>query len=244
MRLTVLGKWGSFPALDGACSGYLLEEGGCRLLLDCGNGTMARLQRFCRPEELLGVIISHLHLDHCADLFVLRYALETRRASGEALSPLPVYLPRSPACFSSEAAAGDVFALSFVSEALALHVGPFSVSFARMPHSIESYAVRVESGGKALVYSGDTVMSERLIEFSRRADLLLCEATIADHGGGEQGLPHLSAPQAAKVAAQASAARLLLTHFWYLEDLRAIQAGARKVYPLAELCEELAQYEI
>ena len=38
MRLTVLGKSPSWQDADGACSGYLLEDGDTAVLLDCGNG--------------------------------------------------------------------------------------------------------------------------------------------------------------------------------------------------------------
>ncbi|MBA3407822.1 MAG: MBL fold metallo-hydrolase, partial [Solirubrobacterales bacterium] len=35
MKLTVLGKSPSWQDVDGACSGYLVEHAGFRLLLDC-----------------------------------------------------------------------------------------------------------------------------------------------------------------------------------------------------------------
>ena len=44
VRLTVLGKSPSWQDADGACSGYLVEEAGVRLLLDCGSGVFAKLR--------------------------------------------------------------------------------------------------------------------------------------------------------------------------------------------------------
>ena len=41
MKLTVLGCNGPYPAAGGACSGYLLETGDTRVLLDCGAGALA-----------------------------------------------------------------------------------------------------------------------------------------------------------------------------------------------------------
>lgn len=38
MNLTVLGNTGPFPAPGGACSGYLFESKGSRIVLDFGSG--------------------------------------------------------------------------------------------------------------------------------------------------------------------------------------------------------------
>ena len=52
MKLTVLGCNGPYPAAGGACSGYLLETGDTRVLLDCGAGALAALTAVMPPEEL------------------------------------------------------------------------------------------------------------------------------------------------------------------------------------------------
>ena len=44
MRLTVLGKSPSWQDAGGACSGYLIEEEGTTVLVDCGNGVFAKLR--------------------------------------------------------------------------------------------------------------------------------------------------------------------------------------------------------
>src|ERR1043166_7344733 len=75
MRLTVLGKSPSWQDADGACSGYLIEEDGFRLLLDCGNGVFSKLRRFVDYVDVDAVVISHLHADHFLDLVPFSYAL-------------------------------------------------------------------------------------------------------------------------------------------------------------------------
>ncbi|HVF77150.1 MAG TPA: hypothetical protein VNA28_02535 [Solirubrobacteraceae bacterium] len=47
MRLTVLGTSPAWQDVDGACSGYLVEDGGTCLLVDCGSGVFSKLRRFC-----------------------------------------------------------------------------------------------------------------------------------------------------------------------------------------------------
>ena len=75
MRLTVLGKSPSWQDADGACSGYLLEEEGSTVLLDCGNGVFSKLRRFRDYTKVDAVVISHLHADHFLDLVPFSYAL-------------------------------------------------------------------------------------------------------------------------------------------------------------------------
>ena len=64
MRLTVLGKSPSWQDANGACSGYLLEQDGIAVLIDCGSGVFGRLQSYVEPGIVRAVIISHMHADH------------------------------------------------------------------------------------------------------------------------------------------------------------------------------------
>ena len=44
MKLVVLGCWAPYPAPNQACSGYLLEIAGRRILVDLGHGAFGKLQ--------------------------------------------------------------------------------------------------------------------------------------------------------------------------------------------------------
>ncbi len=55
-----------------AQSAYLVRAGDVALCLDLGAGALNRLQAEIAPERLSAIVISHLHPDHCADLFSLR----------------------------------------------------------------------------------------------------------------------------------------------------------------------------
>ena len=74
MQVTIVGHWGGYPKVDEASSGYLIEHEGFQILLDCGSGVLSKLQKFIQPEMLNGVIISHYHPDHIADIGVLQHA--------------------------------------------------------------------------------------------------------------------------------------------------------------------------
>ena len=96
MKLTVFGNNATCPEADGACSCYLLQTKGKRILLDMGNGSAAKLQKHLPLTQLDAIIISHLHFDHFGDLFCAKYALETKRAYGENLKPIPLFIPALP----------------------------------------------------------------------------------------------------------------------------------------------------
>ena len=71
----VLGKSPSWQDADGACTGYLVEEAGVRLLLDCGSGVFAKLRGAVDYHAVDAVLITHLHADHFLDLVPFSYAL-------------------------------------------------------------------------------------------------------------------------------------------------------------------------
>jgi ribonuclease BN (tRNA processing enzyme) len=67
VRVTVIGCSPAWPNPGAAQSGYLVEGEG-RLLLDCGPGVLARLREREAWPAVDAIAISHMHLDHVADL--------------------------------------------------------------------------------------------------------------------------------------------------------------------------------
>ncbi len=245
MRLTVLGNNGSFPGPDGACAGYLLEADGLRILLDCGGGVLARLQRYFPIEQLDALVVSHLHFDHMGDLPVLKYGLESKIALGQCLDPLPLHVPATPEEVVRTFASDQAFAVSYIQDGMLTQLGSASLSFVRMDHPIETYAVVVQAEDKRFVYSGDTLYNPRLVDAAGGADLLLCEATAVGSLQILSGqMPHMTARQAGETAAQAGVRRLLLTHLWYEVPHEEYEAEARQSFAAAEAAEELVTYEI
>jgi ribonuclease BN (tRNA processing enzyme) len=77
-----------WPAAGQACSGYLVEHDGFRLLLDPGYATLPRLLEHLTAEQVDAVWVSHAHPDHGADLDPL---LRARALREEPPAALPVY---------------------------------------------------------------------------------------------------------------------------------------------------------
>ena len=87
MELTVLGCYGPYPHIDGACSGYLLQTKHTTILLDLGNGTLRNCLRYTNIESVDAMFLSHLHPDHIGDVFVLRYMLEMNGLTKKLYAP-------------------------------------------------------------------------------------------------------------------------------------------------------------
>lgn len=244
MKLTVLGCYGTFPGMNGACSGYLLQCDGINIVLDCGNGTIGRLQRYIRIEDIDVIILSHLHLDHTADAFILKYALETKMEKGQKTGRKKLLCPSGPAELAGELFDGSVFDVVAIKENMEFKMGNFSLSFMEMKHLIESYAVILKCREGKFVYSGDTGSCEKLVKASKNADLLLCESTILKMEADIRNNHHLSAGEAGRIAAEAKVRKLLLTHFWYEEDKHEYLNEARRYFDNVNIAEELSTYSL
>ena len=234
MRVTVLGCSGTFPGPESPCSGYLVEHEGYRLVLDLGNGALGQLQRHVGLLEVDAVQISHLHADHCLDLVAYSYARRYHPAG--AAPPLPVHGPpglaeRIRAAYEAPPAdgLGEVYDFSVVVPGEPYRLGPFEVTAAQVEHPVEAHAVRLQAGGRSLVYSGDTARSEALVELARGCDLLLCEASWPSEPEPPPGI-HLTGREAGEHAARAGAARVVLTHLMPFADPAEVLAEARESY--------------
>ena len=90
MRLTVLGSSGTAPQAGNPASGYLVQSDDANLWLDAGPGTYMALLAQLDPEQLDAVLLSHMHPDHCSDLFALAHEFAYVRQSS---TQVPVLCP-------------------------------------------------------------------------------------------------------------------------------------------------------
>ncbi|MBI2886998.1 MAG: MBL fold metallo-hydrolase [Chloroflexi bacterium] len=240
MRLIALGTSAAYPGPGNACTGWLVQEQGVNLLVDCGSGVLSHVQRVVPLTDLTAVVVSHMHADHWLDLIPLRYAFKYALRPG--VRDFPVYLPpggeafarRLTAPYGSEEGAdffAGVFALREYDPAAELRVGPLRLRFAPGVHYIPCWGISVEAAGRRAVFTADTGPSHAITDLARGADLLVCEATylsLEEDAGPQRG--HLTAREAGELAAQATPRRMLLTHLWPNRDARETLAQARHAF--------------
>jgi ribonuclease BN (tRNA processing enzyme) len=231
VRVTVLGKSPSWQDAGGACSGYLIEEGGAALLLDCGNGVFAKLRERIDYTEVDAILLSHLHADHFLDVVPYAYALTyAPRQQPVPVPPWPgtdhparprLIAPRGATemfrrvvgAWGQEDLIESAFAIEEYEANDEIEIGPLRVTFREVPHFVATHAVDLTStaGGGRLTYSADCSPNDALVEFARGTDLLLVEATLPrPERTGRRG--HLTPAEAGDHARRAGAKRVVLTH--------------------------------
>lgn len=231
MRITVLGKSPAWQDAGGACSGYLIEEGSTRLLLDCGNGVFAKLRERCDYTEVDAVVLSHVHADHFIDLVPYAYALlltprqqpvpvAGHPGTDDPARPRLIVPPGARRVFRQVVGAwGDetliekAFRVEDYDERSRVEIGPLTATFAEVPHFILTHAVNLTSSDAAgrFTFGADCRPCEELVTAARDTDLLVVEATLPrPERTGIRG--HLTPGEAGEHARRAGARRVVLTH--------------------------------
>jgi ribonuclease BN (tRNA processing enzyme) len=223
LSLTILGSGPAAPNPGGANSGYLVREGDCAVVMDCGPGTAGQVALHLPPRELSGVAISHFHPDHYFDLVALYYLLKFGPSRA---GRLPVWVPPGGRHFLDRLGQliadrpqmlEDVFDLCEYPLGSPITIGDLEFTFIAVKHYVPSHAMRVRgTGGGALTFSSDVAPCDALPVAARGADLFMCESALLnasqdDPDPAKRG--HMSAVEAGQAATAAGARRLLITHY-------------------------------
>lgn len=229
--LHVLGAGGAVPTATHGPAAYWLSVDGQGLLLDPGPGALVRLVR--QPgapddvDQVSRVFLSHLHLDHTADLAPLLFAAHSVLA--RETSPLQLVGPRGTAAFLDRLR--DVYGNWLEprcrqlqvhevapGESVPLPGGGRAEAFLTS-HEEHHFAADClgwsfqDADGRRLFYSGDTGPSPALERAARGCDLLLIECSTPDDLAVTT---HLSPAGVAAVARNSRPGRVVLTHMYPL----------------------------
>uniref|UniRef100_A0ACB8EJV4 Zinc phosphodiesterase ELAC protein 2 n=2 Tax=Sphaerodactylus townsendi TaxID=933632 RepID=A0ACB8EJV4_9SAUR len=214
------------------------------LILDCGEGTFGQLCRHYGDDidqilcNIGAVFLSHIHADHHTGLLnILLHRHRTFMARGQPYSPVLVVAPTQimtwlhqyndhcqeilehismiPARFLMEGA--DVFkpkTRTFINLLMKKYdFAKFQTCEVRHCKNAFGCSMVHKSGWK-VVYSGDTMPCEVLVEMGKNASLLIHEATLED-GLEEEAREktHSTTSQAIEVGMKMNAEFIMLNHF-------------------------------
>jgi ribonuclease BN (tRNA processing enzyme) len=229
MKLTILGGSAAGPNPGQGCSGYLVESGATRVVVDLGSGTFPELRRHVDYRLLDGVILSHGHLDHFLDVLTLRYALAYNPiAAGR---QLPLWLPpggtgllyRLAHAIVDDADSDEflsVFEVNQYEPDEPLKIGELDFRFFRTVHYVPCWAMRISNGVDGdLFYTADTGPAANLSAAAAGCHIVIAEGT--DPGGSPEPYAsrgHMTPAEAGMLARSAGAGVLVLSHLWAEHD--------------------------
>lgn len=227
----------------------LLSLAGEAVVVDCGLGVTRGLadQGFAL-KSLAHIVITHLHSDHYLELGPLIHTAWTAGLK----TPVQVWGPAGLARYWQgflnsmaddlayrihEEGRPDLAGLVKVHPLATgdqVRIGALTMTAGQSIHPplTETFALRFEGAGKAVVFSGDTAHNPALADFARGADLLIHEAMLAEGlepllariGNGDGRLMahwlrgHTLAHDAAAVARAAGVKALALHHLIPSDD--------------------------
>jgi ribonuclease BN (tRNA processing enzyme) len=251
VRITVLGKSPSWQDAGGACSGYLVEDAGTRVLVDCGSGVFGELRRVVDYLAIDAVVVSHMHGDHFLDLvpFACALCFTPRRQRDPVAGSAGTDRPARPQLLVPAGAIellrtiGSVggqprlferaFRLCEYDPAQTAELGSLRARFQPVPHYVPTNAIELTAagGGGRFTFGADHRPTDALTTFAAGTELLLMEATLRQpERSGPRG--HLTPGEAGEHAAACGAQRLVLTHIsdeldhdWALAEAARAYAG-------------------
>jgi ribonuclease Z len=245
-----LGTSGAVPSARRDTTALVVRAGGSTCLVDVGGSPVQKLRRVgVDPVTLSAVVITHTHPDHVYGLPALVQGLLIlgRRTT------LPIYCRVEHVSL----VAGLLGLFGLAREGLPLPIMPVEphegVHVLETPDlvltaspnvhgSMPNLAVRIDAGGRSLVYSSDTRPCREVETLARGATTLVHEATFARPNPAEW---HSTAQEAGAVAHAAGVGRLYLAHVGYGVHgaLRGHVAAARRAFGGAvAMAEELRWY--
>ena len=236
MKVIFLGTNGWFDTETGNTISTLIQTERYDIILDAGNG-IHRAERHLVGAKPTYLFLSHFHLDHIEGLHILaKFRFEKglvlcgptgcRQILGTFINQ-PFTIPLADLPYPTRI-------MEMPEEAASL---PFPIETLPLRHSSFTLGYRFALDGRIVAYCPDTGYCENAVTLGRSADLLITECAFKQ-GQSSEDWPHLNPETAARIACEAGAKRLVLTHFdaavyQSLPERKESEAVAAGIFPAA-----------
>ncbi len=236
MKITVLGSGTAVPSLQRNSAGYLLEENGCRFLVDFGYGTIHQLLRLgITYQDIDRIFFTHPHPDHMCDLipflFASRYPLDprTRDLPIVAGPKFAEYFERMMQAFNHWLTPDSYKVRITELDEETQELDGLLVTAGKVRHIEMSRGFRFSNAdGKTVVFSGDTDYCSGIVELGRDADLLILECSTPDDMKVDK---HLTPRLCGQIAREAGCRTLMLTHFYPPCEMSSVLESCQREFP-------------
>lgn len=234
MRIIFLGTNGWFDSSTGKTSCVLIETENETIILDAGSG-FTTLGDWLTDSKPAYCFLSHYHMDHVIGLHTLPMFHFSKGLS--LFGPAPARKNIEQLINSPYSA--NITKLSYLVELFdATNIPtdlPFKIETLPLVHTSDCAGYRFQIGNFVIVYCTDTGYCENAVTLAHNADFLITECSLLPGEKGN-GWPHISPEQAARIANEAGAKRLIMMHFdaskyKSLDQRRIAEQAARKIFP-------------
>lgn len=236
MKIVFLGTNGWYDTPTGNTVCALIKTKRWDIVLDAGTG-IYKLDRYCGGTKPVFILLSHFHLDHISGLHTIvkfRFKKGLTICGGRGARGLLKTFINRPFTVPIAKLPYPVKLLELPAQAGEL---PFKIITLPLVHADPVLGMRLELEGQIVTYCTDTGYCPNALKLAKDADLLITECA---HAPGESNpvWPHFNPETAAKLAVEAGAKRLAITHFSAdrYPTAAARAAGlklSRRIYPKA-----------
>ena len=241
MKIIFLGTNGWYSNRSGDTPCILVDSKDQYIVLDAGNG-IYKLDNFIKEDKPISLFISHFHIDHVSGLHTLAkfnfkqgidvYIGEGRSVDFKTLVNPPYTIGYKPQLKNVQNLKTPIrlHELSEKGES-----EPFKMSALIQHHAYVDHAYRFQLEGKTIAYTGDCGFTEQAKKLAQDVDLLICECSNKKTADIDIW-GHFDPLQAASLAKECKAGKLILTHFGAhvyksRKERKWAESESKKIFP-------------
>ncbi|PSQ07705.1 MBL fold metallo-hydrolase [Halobacteriales archaeon QS_5_70_15] len=215
MQVTFLGTGSAMPTGERVQTGLLVESEGPPLLVDCGSGVLHRLAGTETGYEAVDhVLLTHHHLDHVSDLLPL---IKAKWLAGS--EELHVAGPPGTDDLLTDLLGVhdymedriDLSVREVSAKDTPFEFAGYHVDAVETVHSMPCHAYRIDRGGPAFTFSGDTEATEAVADLADGSAVLAHDCSFPDSVDVSN---HPTPAQLGEVLAGRAFGTVYLTHLY------------------------------